>query len=58
MPYPFSQGVFICGEPLYVNKGAGPEEMEEARARLEATLTRLTREADGVFIKHGGRIAK
>jgi lysophospholipid acyltransferase (LPLAT)-like uncharacterized protein len=56
MPYPFSRGVFICGEPIYVNKGAEPEEMEEARARLEATLTRLTREADGFFIKHSERI--
>lgn len=58
MPYPFSRGVFICGEPIYVKKSAGPEEMEEARARLEATLTRLTREADGFFIKHGERITK
>lgn len=58
MPYPFSRGVFICGEPIYVKKGAGPEEMEEARARLEAALTRLTREADGFFIKHSERIKK
>lgn len=58
MPYPFSRGVFICGEPIYVNKGAGPEEMEEARARLETALTRLTREADGFFDKHGERTTK
>ncbi len=58
MPYPFSQGVFICGEPIYVNKGAGPEEMEEARLRLEATLTRLTEQADAFFNKRSGRAAR
>lgn len=49
LPYPFSKGVFVCGEPVYVNGSAGPDEMEAARASLEATLTELTRRADGYF---------
>ncbi len=49
MPYPFSRGVFICGEPLYVDAKAGTAEMEEARARLEETLNALTQRADNYF---------
>lgn len=49
LPYPFSKGVFICGEPISVDEKSGPVEMEAARARLEDTLNKLTREADGYF---------
>lgn len=51
LPYPFSRGVFVSGDPLYVNSSAGPVEMEEARRSLEETLTRLTGEADAFFLK-------
>lgn len=50
MPYPFSKGVFICGEPVRVSSSAAPGEMEEARARLEDALNRLTAEADSFFL--------
>ncbi|MBI5810919.1 MAG: hypothetical protein HZB21_07015 [Deltaproteobacteria bacterium] len=49
MPYPFSKGVFICGEPIRVNPQAGPDEMEEVRHRLEAALNGLTERADSYF---------
>jgi len=49
LPYPFSRGVFICGEPVTIAKDAGPEEMERVRAGLEGTLNELTRRADGFF---------
>ncbi len=49
MPYPFSRGVFICGEPVYVDADAETTEMEEARARLEKTLSDLTKRADNYF---------
>ncbi|MBI2413704.1 MAG: lysophospholipid acyltransferase family protein [Deltaproteobacteria bacterium] len=49
LPYPFSKGVFICGEPILVDAKSGPEEMEASRVKLEETLNKLTREADGYF---------
>ena len=49
MPYPFSRGVFIYAEPIYVAKDAGDREMEEARERLEGTLKEITARADGFF---------
>lgn len=49
MPYPFSRGVFICGEPIHISADAGTEEMEEARTLLEKTLSDLTQRADNYF---------
>ncbi len=48
-PYPFSKGVFICGEPLLVRHDAVLQEMEEGRVELENRLNRLTAEADDYF---------
>jgi hypothetical protein len=52
MPYPFSKGVFICGESIYVSTKAGPEECERIRQGLEDTLNEITARADR-FFKHG-----
>ncbi len=49
LPYPFSKGVFICGEPIFVSPTAGPSEMEGARISLERALTELTEKADNYF---------
>lgn len=49
MPLPFSRGIFICGEPMYVRHNATDAEMEQARARLEDVLNELTRRADAAF---------
>lgn len=49
LPYPFSRGVFICAEPIRVERDAGAAQMEEARKRLEETLRRITAEADSYF---------
>jgi hypothetical protein len=43
MPYPFSSGVFIWGEPLYYRKG---EDLEVFRRRIEEALSDTTRRAD------------
>ncbi|MFH1824686.1 MAG: lysophospholipid acyltransferase family protein [Candidatus Firestonebacteria bacterium] len=45
IPLPFSQGVFMFGEPIYVSKNANEKEMEEKRLELENELNRLTEEA-------------
>lgn len=51
MPYPFTKGVFICGEPIYVDPRADAARMEAARVELENALNGLTARADGFFSK-------
>lgn len=51
LPYPFTRGVYVCGDPICVPSDAGPGEMEERRKELEETLNELTRRADSYF--HG-----
>jgi len=43
LPYPFSSGVFIWGEPLYYQAG---EELEAFRLRIEHALRETTLRAD------------
>jgi len=49
LPYPFSRGVFIWGEPIYVDPAGDRAHMEERRALLEKRLNELTEEADHYF---------
>ena len=46
LPYPFSRGVYVVGDPLRYRKGEG---LEEFRQRLEASLTEVTARADRFF---------
>ncbi|MFQ5701220.1 MAG: lysophospholipid acyltransferase family protein [Acidobacteriota bacterium] len=41
VPYPFSRGVFVYGEPVRVPRDAGPGEIEVLRALLERRLGEL-----------------
>ena len=43
LPYPFSRGVFVWGEPLHYREG---EESEAFRLRIEEALRDTTRRAD------------
>lgn len=43
---PFSSGLFVWGEPIAVPSGASSEELEAARAAVEASLNAITAEAD------------
>lgn len=43
LPYPFSRGVFVWGEPLFYQKG---EPLEVFRLRIEEALLDTTRRAD------------
>lgn len=43
LPYPFSRGVFMWGEPIYVKK---EDDMEEKRNELESKLREMTEFAD------------
>lgn len=51
LPYPFSRGVFMWGEPIYVRK---EDDMEEKRKELELKLREMTELVDGYVI--GDRI--
>ncbi len=43
VPFPFSRGVYVMGEPLYYGEG---EDMEAFRLRIEEALKAATRRAD------------
>lgn len=49
LPYPFSRGVFIWGEPVYVDRDGDRDYLEEKRLLLERKLNELTEEADRYF---------
>lgn len=51
MPYPFSRGVFICGEPIEVGRSADEDEIERKRKEVEASLNDLTARADAFFCR-------
>ncbi|MEW5803621.1 MAG: lysophospholipid acyltransferase family protein [bacterium] len=49
IPYPFSRGVFIFSDPIWVAQEEGRVSMEEKRQLLEARLNQITKEADHYF---------
>jgi lysophospholipid acyltransferase (LPLAT)-like uncharacterized protein len=51
LPYPFSRGVFVWGEPVYVDPKGDRSHLEERRALLERRLNELTEKADHYFEK-------
>ncbi|WP_203292795.1 lysophospholipid acyltransferase family protein [Maricaulis parjimensis] len=46
LPHFFTRGVIVWGNPIHVAPDASQEDLEAARAQLEAELNRITREAD------------
>jgi hypothetical protein len=49
IPYPFSRGVFVFGDPILVSKHEERSSLEEKRQLLEDELNRITKEADEYF---------
>jgi hypothetical protein len=49
LPCPFSKGVFIWGEPIYVDQDGDRTHLEERRILLENDLNELTEKADHYF---------
>jgi lysophospholipid acyltransferase (LPLAT)-like uncharacterized protein len=49
LPYPFSKGVYIYGDPVYVNPHGDRVHLEERRIILEKRLNELTDQADHYF---------
>lgn len=61
VPYPFSRGVFLYGEPLHVAAEAGREEMESARVALEERMRAMAVRAaelahDAAALRRAGAI--
>ena len=54
LPYPFSQGVFIWGEPLYVPRQMDDNAFEKKRLLLERRLREITDRADLYFERGTG----
>jgi lysophospholipid acyltransferase (LPLAT)-like uncharacterized protein len=51
LPCPFSKGVFIWGEPVYIDPDGDRTHLEEQRLLLEQRLNQLTERADRYFEK-------
>ena len=54
LPYPFSQGVFIWGEPLHVPRQMDDNAFEKKRLLLERRLREITDRADLYFERGTG----
>jgi lysophospholipid acyltransferase (LPLAT)-like uncharacterized protein len=54
IPHLFSKGVFIWGDPIFVEKDLAGERVELKRRDLEDSLNRITKEADGFFSRGKG----
>jgi len=52
IPYPFSRGVFIWGDPIYIDPNGDQNHLEERRQLLEKRLNELTEQADHFFDPH------
>lgn len=46
VPYPFSRGLFLYGDPLWVSREADDASLEATRLELETVLNRLTDQAE------------
>lgn len=46
LPYPFSRGVFMWGDPIYIGK---KDDLAEKRAELESCLNNMTAHVDSYF---------
>lgn len=46
VPYPFSRGLFLYGDPLWVSREADGASLEATSLQLETVLNRLTDQAE------------
>lgn len=46
VPYPFSRGLFLYGDPLWVPRETDDAALEASRLELETVLNRLTDQAE------------
>jgi lysophospholipid acyltransferase (LPLAT)-like uncharacterized protein len=55
LPLPFSKGVFIYGEPVFIPQECGVEEIEAYRLQVEQAITKLELEADQYIMTKSGK---
>ena len=51
VPYPFSRGLFLYGNPLWILREADGASLEATRLELETVLNRLTEQAEQDVIR-------
>lgn len=51
LPLPFCRVAYVWGEPLFIPRDIGKDELEENRLLLQERLRRITEEADQIFWK-------
>ena len=56
VPYPFSRGLFLYGDPLWVSREADETSMEASRLELETVLNRLTDQAEQAVIRQSSTV--
>jgi len=49
LPFPFSRGIYLWGEPIFIARETDRADMERVRHALEETLNDLTRRADAAM---------
>jgi lysophospholipid acyltransferase (LPLAT)-like uncharacterized protein len=58
IPRPFTRAAVFVGEPIYVSRHAGKDEVEAQQAALQSTLDRLRREGEAWRAAHEGKRQK
>ena len=58
VPYPFSRGLFLYGDPLWVSREADDKALESARLELEMVLNRLTDQAEQEVTCHSASVKR
>jgi hypothetical protein len=51
LPLPFCKVIYVYGEPIFIPRRLGEQELEEKRLLVEERLRQVTAEADGYFQK-------
>jgi lysophospholipid acyltransferase (LPLAT)-like uncharacterized protein len=46
VPYPWSHGLYLWGDPLWIPRDSDEQALETARLELETVLNRLTDQAE------------
>ncbi len=49
VPFPFSRGAIVWGQPIFVARDSDPAALEAARRAIEAGITSVLQEADALF---------
>lgn len=51
IPYPFSKGVYLLGDPIVVPPDSDEAQFEACRLALEEALNALTKRAEGFWCR-------